>query len=378
MKRKARLDKLKQLGQKMPKAIGFDERIDWTKTEVGVGPKGNKRFKLKKEEHCVLILYPDAQFAGHVSPSDASGATLATELDDLTLARDILWDLINDLISDGCEKMVGWKTGTHATFEKLKGKPFGRIICFFHHLEKSFEVIFLLYSGPTTSPGSYCGDVGKSIGGDIHKIPIEVFVILPNPSLLQQINLISEETIKNLSSNHKIFLGLIKIVITGVVDRRWVDMKIGPVVTSRFTTTQARVVRRWLSTANPSFELKRVMHYLVYVWAPVFFTIKHLIRFVDAPRVLLLEVMLGSKHCSYPEKTLLATSLSHNGQMAHPENVLVSMLASPMAEDRKTAVDIIFAIRAKGPGPLVWKTKSGQRPFKVSVILINLVWGVLK
>ena len=104
--------------------------------------------------------------------------------------------------------------------------------------------------------------------------------------------------------------------------------------------------------------------------------IKHLNRFVDAPRLLLLEVMLSSKHCSYPEKTLLATSLSHNGQMAHPENVLVSMLASPMAEDRKTAVDIIFAIRAKGP--LVWKTKSGQRPFKVSVILINLVWGVLK
>ena len=277
---------------------------------------------------------------------------------------------MKNLLRDGCEKMVGWKKGVHVTFETIKGKPNGRIICFFHHLEKTFEVIFLLYTGGTTAPGSYSGDIGKSISGDVHTLPVEVFTILPNPSLLKVINLISEETIQSLSNDHKIFLGLIKIVITGEVVKRWVDMKIGPVVTSRFTTTQTRVVRVWLSTANPSFELTRVMHYLVYVWAEVFLTVKHLNRFVDAPRLLLLEVMLTSKHCSYPEKTLLSKSLSHNGQMAHPENVLLAMLAASKAEERKTAMDVIFSIRVRGP--LVWETNSVVRPFKREHHQVNM------
>ena len=96
--------------------------------------------------------------------------------------------------------------------------------------------------------------------------------LVSNPSLLKVINLISEETIQSLYKDQRIFLGLMKIIITGEVDKRWVDMKIEPVVTSGFTTTQARVSRVWLSTANPSFELIRLKHYLVYVWAEVFLT----------------------------------------------------------------------------------------------------------
>ena len=143
-------------------------------------------------------------------------------------------------------------------------------------------------------------------------------------------------------------------------------MKIGEMVTSRFTTTQARVVRKWLSTPNPSFELTRVMRYLVYVWGEVFVTVKHHNLFVEAPVALLLEVRLTSKYCSYPERTLLATSMSNNDQMCHPESVLPSMLASSKAEERKRAVDIIFSIREQGPR--VWDTNSGVRPFKVSFV----------
>ena len=60
------------------------------------------------------------------------------------------------------------------------------------------------------------------------------------------------------------------MVITGEVEERYATMKIGPVVTSRFTTTQARTLRRWISADEPSFELNRVVKYLVYVWGHVF------------------------------------------------------------------------------------------------------------
>lgn len=157
------------------------------------------------------------------------------------------------------------------------------------------------------------------------------------------------------------------MVITGEVEERYATMKIGPVVTSRFTTTQARALRRWISADEPSFELNRVVKFLVYVWGHVFLLAKKKNSLVLAPRILLLEVMLIRKFCSYPEKTLLLNSLSHNGQMAHPENIMLALLSSPNCCERKKAVEIIMKIREQGP--LDWDQPSGVRPFKVQSAL---------
>ena len=134
------------------------------------------------------------------------------------------------------------------------------------------------------------------------------------------------------------------MVITGEVDERFVTMKIGPVVQSRFTTSEARTCRVYISEAKPSFQLTRVVKFLVYVWAPVFLNAKKQNSLCLAPRMLLLEVMLIKKFCSEPEKALLKDSLSQNGQMAHPENVLLALLASPDLTERKCAVDIIMKV----------------------------------
>jgi hypothetical protein len=65
-------------------------------------------------------------------------------------------------VSDGCEKMAGWKTGVYASMEKIFKTTFGRV-------EKSFETIILLYTGHTTSPGTFFGSVGQAFKGDVHK-----------------------------------------------------------------------------------------------------------------------------------------------------------------------------------------------------------------
>ena len=270
---------------------------------------------------------------------------------------------VKSLVSDGCEKMVGWEKGVHASLEKIFKVPFGRIICFFHHLEKSFEVILLLYSGRTTSPGSYSSGVGKEVMGDVHKLPVQDFEVLPNEYLLTLIDGTSAEVFKNLSNDHQILLRLLRMVTTGELEERYTAMKIGPVVTSRFTTTEARTLRKYISQDKPSFELTRVVNYLVYVWAPVFLLCKKMNRLEATPSMLLMEVMLTKKHCSNPEQTLLAKSMSFNGQMAHPELVLLGMLASSNFSERKRAVEIIFRVRSRGP--IKWKTPSGVRPFKV-------------
>ena len=129
-KKKLRLKQVEEFKpDEVPEAIGFDERIDKTKVEVGKGAKGRKRFEVKKEEHCAVILYPGEQFAGHVVPGDGTGAGLARDLVAFARERVISLEEVRHLVSDGCEKMVGWITGVHATMEHILEKPFQRVIC---------------------------------------------------------------------------------------------------------------------------------------------------------------------------------------------------------------------------------------------------------
>ena len=100
-KRKFRMKSVKTFEEEEITAIGFDERIDSTKVKVGKGPKGHTRFEKLKQEHCVVVVYPKAEFAGHVVPKDGTGATLARDIHEFTETRGIHWDSINYLVSDG-------------------------------------------------------------------------------------------------------------------------------------------------------------------------------------------------------------------------------------------------------------------------------------
>ena len=115
------------------------------------------------------------------------------------------------------------------------------------------------------------------------------------------------------SPSHQVFIGLAKIIITGELEERWTSRKIGPVVASRFTTTQVRCLRLWLSEDRPTHGLTRVVGYIIFVWAEVFILSRHKNLLTEAPRLLLLEVMLTRKFCTLPEKILLKTSISLQG-----------------------------------------------------------------
>ena len=196
--------------------------------EVGVGEKGAKKFEVQKEEHCSVVLWPGEDYAGHCVPDEGTGSSLVFGCTLSPLKRKINLNNLSVLITDGCAKMVGWKTGAHATFEKIMKKPLQRVICFFHHLEKSFEKIFLLYDGPTASPDSLSGPIRQIIKGDSHKKPVVNFVVLPNISVLSIIDAMPEQVFKDLNTDHQLFIKLVRVIITGVTENRWVEMRAGP------------------------------------------------------------------------------------------------------------------------------------------------------
>ena len=370
LKKKFRMKRIQKVAGGAPIALSADERQNPTKMEVGTGAKGSKRFETKKQEHCAIILYPEGDYVGHVVPEAGSGSSLAKSVQSFSERRKILLTKLRALITDGCMKMVGWRTGFHAALEKLLGKPLHRIICEFHHLEKSFEKILLLYAGHTTSPTDLALPIGKSIKGDVHKLPVAKFEVMAHPLLVELIDSTPEDVFKEFNNDHQVFVMLIRMVASGTVDIRWFRMRIGQLLHSRWTTTQARSVREYLSDPDPSFELKRIVFYLVYCWAEVFIRSRHKNTADMGPRLLLLETILGRKHLTMPERMVVLKSLSINGQYCHSEAVLLTLAASPVEEERKRAVRIIMKIRERGPQ--IWDTPTGQRPFMVSRNVENL------
>ena len=134
---------------------------------------------------------------------------------------------------------------------------------FFHHLELSFKKVIILYRVYTTSPNSFIEQWNTLLCGDIHKLPPVEFEVLPNPSLLNLIDSMDEKVLKDLGTDHRVFIGCIRMIITGIVDERFINMNIGRMITARFATTETRFVRAWLSTPDPGFEQICITRYIV-------------------------------------------------------------------------------------------------------------------
>ena len=323
------------------KVLGFDERKDKTRKP---GLSGGD---CHTEEHCSVIFFTEDDQevnAGFFTPENGSGRALAEGLFEFCQSRKVNFSYLVGLCSDGCEKMVGWENGAHALFEQLLGRPLQRLICFFHHEERAFRADFKVYGYNTESPSTLSEPWKTLLSGDIHKMPLKGFKVLPNETLLSDIRQTKSNKIA-LSKDHEIFLDILETIITGK-DCAGVFRKIGPIVHSRFTTTESRMARAYISTDCPPIELERMVHYLVYCWSPVYVKSKILQNVgFSGPSLLLMEMQLVRQHLNKEEFEAVLISMCHNGFFANHEAILTAMLHSVIKAERVLGVNIILNLR---------------------------------
>ena len=341
--------------------LGCDERQD--KTDHGQGD-------CHKEEHASVVVYTGEEEinVGFFVPEDGTGASLAKGLYLFCNERQMDLTSLQFLVTDGCNKMKGWKSGFHVEFERLVGRELGRIFCFFHHFEKTFESIFLFYGGDTTGPTSLSKNWQTLLRDSVHKGNIVNYRQIENPFVLSLVNDIPEGA--KLSSDHLIFLALVETICSGNVSSK-VHRKIGPINHARMTTTEARALSAYIRTGDPPVYLVRVVHYLINVFAPVFCLSKIFYKsHFSAPKLLLLEAMLCKKHLSIDELRTVSKSLDINGQMGANENIILCCLSSPDSEERTLGVETILRIRHKASVHQLPKT--GIRPFMPNDYRVNV------
>ena len=114
----------------------------------------------------------------------------------------------------------------------------------------------------------------------------------------------------------------------------------------RWLTLGARLLRLYVSTPSPSDNLRRLVQFLVVHYIPVWFTVKQHPSCTEGAKNLYRSVEL-LREMSQEIQEVVRPVLQRNAYWAHPEQLLLGMVADEDAETRLKAVRHIQVARQR-------------------------------
>ncbi|ESO05609.1 hypothetical protein HELRODRAFT_171263 [Helobdella robusta] len=316
------------------RGLYFDGRKDKT---IQQDKKGTKYYRSTvTEEHVVLLSEPGSLFLGHVSPMSGSAKNITLSIKTFLKDAD---SNINELKAIGCDGTVintGLTNGVIRQLELFIGRPLQWHICLLHTNELPLRHLIQFLDGKTSNPRCFSGEIGKMLE-NCEKLSIAAFEPIETelPSIHQN----------DLSTDQTYLFDIRNRIMKGDIPLSLSLRNPGKMSHSRWITTANRILRLYVAVQNPSTALKVLAQYVMKVYPPSWFEIK-----------LKPTNKTGSNHflgiikkCRYlPEelKNLLNPVLQRNAYFAHPENILLSMLADEQKHIRELALRRILKCRA--------------------------------
>lgn len=201
--------------------------------------------------------------------------------------------------------------------------------------------------GHTKGPYQYSGPIG-SLLNECEKVPIVSFE--PIETTLPTLDF------KDLSTDQQYLYRICEAIKNGQCPQNLASMNPGKMSHSRWLTTANRILRLYISTVDPSNNLRLLSHFIVKVYATVWFSTK------SKP-----TIQFGSRHLwqtvyltrQFPDtvKTVVDKVIATNAYFGHPENILVAMLTDERPHIKELALRRILKARRN--------KKDGLRVFKV-------------
>lgn len=130
---------------------------------------------------------------------------------------------------------------------------------------------------------------------------------------------------------------------------------------ARWLTTANRILRLYVSTADPWQELKDIVRFILTSYAPSWFNIKRNPSCTKGS----LHLLKAIQSCNYlkgKQREVVQNCMQHNGFYAHPENVLLCMIFDEKEYIRKKAIQLLEKCR---------NSSSNLRKFEVPKINFN-------
>lgn len=320
----------------VPKSIYFDGRKDRTLINEKIGVRFHRKEIL--EEHISILAEPGSFYLGHTSPNRGTAKDIFNSI--TTYLEDQGLDL-NEVICVGCDGTAtntGWKGGVIQYLEKYLEKPLQWCVCMLHTNELPLRHLFLTLDGRTSGPTEYSGPIGKELVVCENKTPVYFCAVSGNlPDL-------SESVVEVLSTDQKYLYEMCQAVSIGFCSPELANRQPGKMTHSRWLTSANRILRLYVSTLNPSENLKMLVNYVVKVYAPIWFLIKQNASFKDGAKHIF-QLITYSRFLPENLRYVVDSVVERNAFFAHPENLLVSMLFDERDHIRELAFRRIIKAR---------------------------------
>ena len=297
---------------------------------------GSSPIKKIQTEHFTCVSEPGGSYLTHVTPEGGTGRAIAREMVDLVRERNI--DLVV-MGMDGTSVNTGVHNGVIRLTELELGIPVQHIICLLHMNELPLRHIFYDLDGVTAGPDTFKGDLGKELSKDVWKEKVVAF-----PRVKGKLPDISEEQLKDTSRDQRLLYQLASALQSGNVPDKVACATIGPIMHARWLTLACRILRKGLSTKKPSKKLSTLLSFLMNFYVPAWFRIKFSPHCQSGALhfAYLVELAQGLKSGT---REIVQKVLCDNPYFAHPENVVIALLADQNEELRRKGVLYILKAR---------------------------------
>lgn len=332
------------------KAIYFDGRKD--KTLVIENIEGTPHRRTILEEHISLVQEPGSIFLGHTVPLSGSALSICQSI--VNFLESYKYNL-EELVVVGCDGTVvntGRKNGAISQLELKLGRPLQRFICQLHANELPLRHLFQKLDGQTTGPKGFAGTIGNQIQ-QCENMPVVNYNII-NCEL-------PEVDFLDLSADQKYLFQICVAVSTGECSVDLLNRSPGKLSHSRWLTLANRILRLYVSTENPTSELKELTKFIVKVYAPLWFQIKCNSSCVNGAKHVL-QTIKRSRYLEQDLKSVIDPVIQRNACFVHPENLLICMLHDTRPHIRELALRRILNTKTKGD------SSTNIRPFIIPQI----------
>ncbi|CAH0562737.1 unnamed protein product [Brassicogethes aeneus] len=338
-------------------AIYFDGRKDNTLVQRSIGNKNHRT--TVSEEHIVIVSEPGSKYFGHITVPCGTAKAISENLIEFLQQQ---MDLTN-LVAIGCDGTAvntGIHNGVNRRLELYLGRPLQWFICMLHANELPLRHLMKHLDGETTGPSGFSGEIGKKLQS-CELLPVTDFQRIPTE--------LPEIDLKLLSTDQKYLYNISLSISSGDISEGLANTQPGKMAHSRWLTTANRVLRLYVATSDPSENLKYLTEYILKVYVPTWFSIKVCPEVKYGPRHLL-NLIKRSRYMPCHLRDIVDKIIQINGYFAHPENILLAMLADSRIHFRELGLRRILKSRANVETE-IRKFKIPEINFEATAYLIN-------
>lgn len=319
--------------------IGFDGKQD---TTLVMESKVSRRVK---EEHYVIVSYPNATYVDHVMPNSSRASDVAKEIISVIKGTHSEESLLA-VVCDGTVLNTGKHNGIIRQLEQSLRRPVQWLICLLHTNELPFrKYLSVLDDGCTTGPSTSTGEISSALIFDPEDLPLAEFQPISGKVLD-----VPDSVKKDLSSDQKYFLEACLAVqgVGGTESKKRLKTAMpGNVSHARWLTKANRILRLYMSKehCNCHESLYKIAQFIVNVYAPSWFYIKqHSSCFEGAKNFF--HLMQLCYKLGEDVWTIVEPVLKNNAYFAHPESILLAGVADDNCSVRHLACQRIIQARA--------------------------------